>query len=89
MREREGKTPGEVSRFDQGEIDSLLPALVAQGPRLGHAMGSDQVGDTGGTGGTSTAAGVRLPEPVQMNDVCSANESLEVGLGSSECQTIR
>ena len=31
--------------FDQRHVHPLLPALVAEGPRLGHAVGGDQVGD--------------------------------------------
>jgi hypothetical protein len=79
----------QVSRFDQGEIDLLLPAFVLQSPRLGHTMRSNQVGDTGSTGGTSASPSMRLPESMQMNHVCSANESLKIGLRPSQCQTIR
>ena len=80
------RRPAEISRLDECQVDPLLPALVPQGPGLGHAVGGDQVRDSSRACGAGAPARVRLPEAVQMNDVGRANRRLKVGFGAFERQ---
>ena len=72
--------PSQVTGFDQCQVDSLLPALVFQCPRFGHAVSGDQVRHMRPPCGSSPAPRVCLPEPVQMYDLSPADRFLEVGL---------
>ena len=82
----QARRAAEVSRLDERQIDPLLPAFVAQGPGLGHAVGGDQVRDTSRARSASAPPRVRLPEAVQMNNVCRANRRFKVGFGAFERQ---
>ncbi len=91
FRTREGvqaRSTTEISGLDQCQIDPLLPALMPQGPRFGHAVGGDQVWDARPSGRPCPATRVRLPESVQMHDLGRANGLFQVGLRALDRQRL-